>query len=279
MAKPLTVLLLLLSCLQVPSLGRELSYASWNIRWESQEDIDAGNGWDKRREPIAGIIKFHDFDIIGLQEGSPPRLRDLTELLPDYEFIVSDTMEFNPIAIRKGMFTVVDHGRFYLSKTPEKKSKSWDSKHARYCTWAKLKFGQDSLFIFNVHFDYHGKDAQAESAKLMNRKIFTMANKAPFIFAGDLNFTPDSKSYQNLDTRVMSDAKKIAEVSIAPNGSYNYFDPSKFSEWQFDHIFVAPGTKVKRFGILNETYYDGEKFRYPSDHSPLMIRFFIGDSN
>jgi hypothetical protein len=61
----------------------------------------------------------------------------------------------------------------------------------------------------------------------------------------------------------MNDAKKIAEVSIAPNGSYNYFDPSKFSEWQFDHIFVAPGTKVKRFGILNETYYDGEKFRYP----------------
>ena len=201
------------------------------------------------------------------------------ELLPDYEFIVSDTMEFNPIAIRKGMFTVTDHGRFYLSKTPEKKSKSWDSKHARYCTWAKLKFGQDSLYIFNVHFDYHGKDAQAESAKLMNRKIFTMANKSPFIFAGDLNFIPGSKSYQNLDTRIMNDAKKIAEVSIAPNGSYNYFDPSKFSEWQFDHIFVAPGTKVKRFGILNETYYDGEKFRYPSDHSPLMIRFFIGGND
>lgn len=46
------------------------------------------------------------------------------ELLPDYEFIVSDTMEFNPIAIRKGMFTVVDHGRFYLSKTPEKRARA-----------------------------------------------------------------------------------------------------------------------------------------------------------
>lgn len=279
MAKPLTILVALLFCLQVPSIGRELSYASWNIRWESQQDIDEGNGWSKRKEPIANIIKFHDFDIIGLQEGSPPRLRDLMELLPDYEFILSDTMEYNPIVIRKGMFTVRDHGRFYLSKTPEKKSKSWDSKHARYCTWAKLIFNQDTLYIFNVHFDYHGKEAQFESAKLMNRKIFTMANKAPFIFAGDLNFTPDSKSYQNLDTRVMSDAKKIAEFSIAPNGSYNYFDPSKSSVWQFDHIFVAPGTKVKRFGILNETYYDGEKFRYPSDHSPLMIRFFIGNDN
>jgi hypothetical protein len=69
------------------------------------------------------------------------------------------------------MFSVVDFGRFYLSKTPEKKSKSWDSKHTRNCTWAKLEFNQDTIYIFNVHFDYHGKDAQRESALLMNKKF------------------------------------------------------------------------------------------------------------
>ena len=278
MTKFFTILLLLLSGIPALSYGDELRYASWNIRWESQQDIEEGNAWEKRKEPIANAIKFHDFDIIGLQEGSPPRLRDLMELLPDYEFILSDTMEYNPIVIRKGMFTVMDFGRFYLSKTPEKKSKSWDSKHARYCTWAKLKFKQDSLYIFNVHFDYHGKDAQAESAKLMSRKIPAMTKKAPFIFAGDLNFTADSKSYQNLNPHVMSDAKKIAEFSSTPNGSYNHFDPSRYGIWQIDHIFVAPGTKVKRFGILNETYYDGERFRYPSDHSPITIRFELSDN-
>jgi endonuclease/exonuclease/phosphatase family metal-dependent hydrolase len=278
MTKFFTILLLLLSGIPALSYGEELRYASWNIRWESQSDIEEGNAWEKRKEPIANAIKFHDFDIIGLQEGSPPRLRDLMELLPDYEFILSDTMEYNPIVIRKGMFTVMDFGRFYLSKTPEKKSKSWDSKHARYCTWAKLKFKQDSLYIFNVHFDYHGKDAQAESAKLMSRKIPAMTKKAPFIFAGDLNFTADSKSYQNLNPHVMSDAKKIAEFSSTPNGSYNHFDPSRYGIWQIDHIFVAPGTKVKRFGILNETYYDGERFRYPSDHSPITIRFELSDN-
>ena len=279
MTRFFAILLALLPYIHSLSYGEELRYATWNIRWEDPKDVENGNAWEKRKEPIANIIKFHDFDIIGLQEGSPYRLKQLMELLPEYDIVLSDTMEYNPIVIRKGMFTVMDHGRFYLSKTPEKKSKSWDSKHARYCTWAKLKFKQDSLYIFNVHFDYHGKDAQAESAKLMSRKIPAMAQKAPFIFAGDLNFTADSKSYQNLNPHVMSDAKKIAKFSSTPNGSYNHFDPSRYGIWQIDHIFVAPGTKVKRFGILNETYYDGEKFRYPSDHSPLTIRFSIGDNN
>ena len=278
MTKFFTILLLLLSGIPALSYGEELRYASWNIRWESQQDIDEGNAWEKRKEPIASAIKFHDFDIIGFQEGSPPRLRDLMELLPDYEFILSDTMEYNPIVIRKGMFTVMDFGRFYLSKTPEKKSKSWDSKHARYCTWAKLKFKQDSLYIFNVHFDYHGKDAQAESAKLMSRKIPAMTKKAPFIFAGDLNFTADSKSYQNLGNFIKKrNARDLADSISAPNGSYNYFDPTRTSPWTFDHIFVSPQVKVHRYEILNETYRDEERDRYPSDHSPVTILFELDE--
>lgn len=274
MIRVLVILFALLPLMNSFSYGGELRYATWNIRWESNDDIEKGNAWEKRVVPIANVIKFHDFDIIGLQEGSPYRLKQLMELLPGYEIILSDTMEYNPIVVRKGMFEIAETGRFYLSKTPEKKSKSWDSKHARYCTWAKLKFNQDSLYIFNVHFDYHGKEAQAESALLMNRKILAMAGNAPFIFAGDLNFTAESKSYQNLGTCVkMNDARKIAEFSSTPNGSYNHFDPTRQGIWQIDHIFVAPGIKVKRFGILNETYYDGEKFRYPSDHSPVTIRF------
>lgn len=279
MKRLLTLLVVLLSCIHSISYGEDLRYATWNIRWEDEKDIEKGDAWKKRIEPIANVIKAHHFDIIGLQEGSPYRLKQLMQLLPEYEIILSDTMEFNPIVVRKGMFSVAEFGRFYLSKTPEKKSKSWDSKHARYCTWAKLKFNQDSLYIFNVHFDYHGKDAQAESAKLMNRKIFSMAGKTPFIFAGDLNFTNSSKSYQNLDTHVMKDSRTSADTAIAPNGSYNYFDPNRSSEWTFDHVFVSPQIKVRHYEILNETYNDGERDRYPSDHSPVTILFELNRNN
>lgn len=280
MSRFLTFLFALLPWIYVPSHGVELRYATWNIRWEDPKDIERGDGWEKRKEPIANVIKFHDFDIIGLQEGSPYRLKQLMELLPEYRIILSDTMEYNPIVVKKDLFEIVDSGRFYLSKTPERKSKSWDSKHPRYCTWAKLKFGQDSLFVFNVHFDYHGKDAQAESAKLMNKKILAIAKDAPFIFAGDLNFTADSKSYQNLGTCIkMNDAQKTADSVSTPNGSYNYFDPNRISEWTFDHILVSPLIKVFYYKILNETYQDGEQVRYPSDHSPVTIRFELSPNN
>lgn len=280
MNKFTATIFVLLFCLTAHSFGEELRYATWNIRWEAPKDIENGDAWEKRKEPIANVIKANDFDIIGLQEGSPYRLKQLMELLPEYEIILSDTMEYNPIVVRKGMFNVVESGRFYLSKTPEKKSKSWDSKHTRHCTWAKIKFNQDSLYIFNVHFDYHGKDAQAESATLMNKKILAIAGDAPFIFAGDLNFTADSKSYQNLGTCIkMNHSKDIADSAKATNGSYNYFDPERFSKWTFDHILVSPLIKVYYYEILNETYLDGEKKRYPSDHSPVTIRFELDKNN
>lgn len=280
MRKFLVILLALLPSIQGLSYGKDVLYATWNIRWEGPKDIESGNAWDKRKEPIANIIKDHNFDIIGLQEGSPTRLKQLMELLPDYDIILSDTLEYNPILIRKGMFTIADFGRFYLSKTPEKKSKSWDSKHTRHCTWAKLVFNQDSLYIFNVHFDYHGKDAQRESALLMNKKILAIAEDAPFIFAGDLNFTAGSKSYKNLGTCIkMNDSKSVADSAFAPNGSYNYFDPNKKSPWTFDHIMVSPLIKIHRYEILNETYLDNGMLRYPSDHSPVTIQFELNGNN
>lgn len=280
MRKFLVILLALLPSIQGLSYGKDVLYATWNIRWEGPKDIESGNAWDKRKEPIANIIKDHNFDIIGLQEGSPTRLKQLMELLPDYDIILSDTLEYNPILIRKGMFTIADFGRFYLSKTPEKKSKSWDSKHTRNCTWAKLEFNQDTIYIFNVHFDYHGKDAQRESALLMNKKILAIAKDTPFIFAGDLNFTAESKSYKNLGTCIkMNDSKNVADSAFAPNGSYNYFDPNKKSPWTFDHIMVSPLIKIHRYEILNETYLDNGMLRYPSDHSPVTIQFELNGNN
>ena len=63
-----------------------ISFASWNIRWQSPEDVEKGNAWSKRFEPIADVIKFYDFDIICIQESSTNREQDLMPLLQDYVF-------------------------------------------------------------------------------------------------------------------------------------------------------------------------------------------------
>ena len=272
MTKNFAIFLLALFCTASFCCAKMLRYATWNVRWESPKDIENGDSWEKRKGPIAKVIRNHDFDIVGLQEGSTYRMKQLLELLPDYEILQTDSIEYNPIFIKKNTFQVLEQGRFYLSKTPHKKSKSWDSQHNRHCNWAKLKFDNDTLFVFNVHFDYKGKDAQFESSKLMDKKIFAIAGNAPFIFAGDLNFTQDSDSYKQLGTLIkMNDSRKVADEISATNGSYNYFNPQRKSEWTFDHIFASPRIKVHSYKILDETYQDGDKKRYPSDHLPVTI--------
>ena len=70
MKRLLTLLVVLLSCIHSISYGEDLRYATWNIRWEDEKDIKKGDAWEKRKEPIANVIKAHHFDIIGLQDSS-----------------------------------------------------------------------------------------------------------------------------------------------------------------------------------------------------------------
>ncbi|WP_407455935.1 endonuclease/exonuclease/phosphatase family protein [Fibrobacter sp.] len=271
----------LLGCLLLVEVGtsyaqkvEKISFASWNIRWQSESDIENGNAWKKRFEPIANVIRFYDFDIVAMQEGSASKRDDLAPLLNDYVFIEIDSTEHNPILIKKDMFKLLDKGKFYLSETPEKKSKSWDSKHNRFCLWAKLQKDSTQFFVFNTHFDYHGKTARTEGAKVMYQWIPSIAANTPYIAAGDFNSVEGSVPYEILmSIPGIKDAKDVAQFTHIVKKSYNYFDPYRNSKWDLDHVFVDSRIPVYRYGVLNEMYFDGESYRYPSDHSPIMMVF------
>ena len=40
-------------------------------------------------------------------------------------------------------------------------------------------------------------------------------------------------------------------------------------------MFCRGGVDILRYGILRETYFDGENFRFPSDHHPVMIEIEV----
>ncbi len=257
------------------SSNREfLTLASYNIRWQSAGDAENGDAWSKRKRPIADLIRFYDFDIVGIQEGSASKNAALRELLPGYEFLTLDSNDANPLLVRKGMFRVRRAGRFYLSSNPGKRQKGWDAKHIRYCNWFELEFEGKRFFVFNTHFDYHGKKAKLESARFVPEKVQSIAREKPFLFSGDFNSAAASQPYELLTSSgILLDAKSRAEFSYEVKKSYNYFDPQKYSPWDLDHIFTNSLVHIHRFGVLNDVYYDGEKFRYPSDHSPLVVVF------
>ena len=94
----------------------------------------------------------------------------------------------------------------------------------------------------------------------------------------------------------MRDSYQIAEFRYAPNGTFNSFHPDRFTERSNDHLFLTKEFKVKRYGILTDTYrakaqektakeqdpnfpkeVSMEKYdaRTPSDHFPVMIEVVV----
>src|SRR5690606_14335018 len=74
------VLLSLLIC--ASEFAQDLKVATYNIRYASSNDI--GNLWQDRAPYVAALVRFHDFDVFGTQEGLPEQLTDLEGMLPTY---------------------------------------------------------------------------------------------------------------------------------------------------------------------------------------------------
>ena len=55
-----------------------LNVATFNLRMDTPKDGD--NAWPNRKEMVKGLIRFHDFDIFGTQEGFKHQLDNILEL-------------------------------------------------------------------------------------------------------------------------------------------------------------------------------------------------------
>ena len=56
--------------------------ATYNLRLLNDGDAAQGDGWEQRHPYVAQLIRFHEFNIFGTQEGYKKQLEDLKALLP-----------------------------------------------------------------------------------------------------------------------------------------------------------------------------------------------------
>ena len=271
------------------SMITPFTVATYNIRYANNGDSINGNGWGQRYPYIAKLFQFHGFDIFGTEEGKYQQLQDLKTAMPAYDYIGvgrddgKTGGEFSAIFYRKDMFEVLDHGDFWLSTQTDHPNKGWDAALPRICTWGKFRM-KTTGFIFvyyNLHMDHIGKQARTESAKLILQRIKDMPEKLPVILSGDFNVDQFNDSYRLLNTSgVLQDSFDKAEFIYNSNGTFNNFNVDNWTNRRIDHIFLTNDFKVKKYGILTDTYQskttknDGEETyqaRTPSDHYPVMI--------
>lgn len=255
---------------------QELIVGSFNLRYDNPRD--SGNLWVNRAPVVAGLIRFHDFDIFGTQEGLKNQLEDIRESLPQYSYYGlgrddgKDKGEHSAIFFKKDRFEVLNKGDFWLSETPGKPSLGWDAKCChRICSWTYLldKNTKKKFYFFNVHFDHQGVKAREESSKLMLQKIKEIAGSQPVIFTGDLNGDHKSACYQALaSSPLIKDTYNEVKFPYANNASFNGFGAQLERNEIIDHVFINDNFSVQKWGILTDSYHG----RFPSDHFPVLVK-------
>lgn len=268
----LALLLLLLAPMAFAQV--DLNVATYNLRYDNPGD--GKNIWPDRRDALRALVRYHEFDLWGTQEGLANQLTDL-DTLGDYARVGvgrddgQHAGEHSAIFYRSARFALEDHGDFWLSATPEQPSLGWDARCCkRIATWARLrdKPSGRAFVVLNAHFDHEGVVARRESAHLLLRRARALAGTLPLIVMGDLNSTPDSEAYATIGA-ALRDARTVSQMPpYGPVATFNDFDIAKPARERIDYIFLSPQWQVLRYAVLT----DSVDARYPSDHFPVVTR-------
>lgn len=250
----------------------QVRVASYNLRMDTERD--GIHAWAFREQAVIALLRFHDLEIIGTQEGFLHQVEALTRSGVYEAFGAGrddgkQAGEHAAILYKTDRFQLLDGGNFWLSETPDVPSLGWDATCChRVTTWVQLKELNTGnvLFVFNTHFDHQGVEARKESSKLLLQKIQQIAGNQPVICMGDFNSTPETTQIQEL-AAVLQDAYEVSvEPPYGPVGTFNGFKWEAEMNNRIDYVFLSSHFTVLRYATLS----DSKDQKFPSDHLPVV---------
>ena len=271
-----TSILLFLLFSALNSTAQSYTVMTFNLRYNNPSD--GNQQWDKRKEFTLDIIKDHQCDLLGIQEGLLDQVRYLDMALPDYnrEGIGRtdgiDKGEFAAIYYKADKFNKIEGGTFWLSEDPDKPTMGWDAAVIRICTWVKLQdkaTGKKILFM-NTHFDHIGETARLESAKLIIQKSKLLSKDGySVIITGDFNSTSETEPIKELLRDFNDSRSACSSKPEGPEGTFQDFGRSTEPLERIDFIFLEKG----KWQVTNYSTDDRKKGElFSSDHYPVVAK-------
>ncbi|WP_034920494.1 endonuclease/exonuclease/phosphatase family protein [Gillisia sp. CAL575] len=277
------LLILIFSILFVSCSAQQHSIMTYNIRLDVKSDGE--NAWPNRKDFLLNQVKFYEPDILGTQEGLPHQIKFLNENLDHYKFIGEgrdggNKGEYTAIFYNSEKLKIIDQGTFWLSETPEKISKGWNSAYIRICTYGLFQNTKtkEKFWVFNTHLDNKGQEARLQSVDLIAQKIMELnVKKYPFIVTGDFNVEPNDEVIKKFEQFTQDSKMMSTKVVFGPNGTFNGFQFSEPVERRIDYIMFGKGfgLSVEKYGVLS----DSKDLKYPSDHLPVYVEFNLKDNS
>ncbi len=246
---------------------------TYNIRYDNPQDGD--NQWTNRKAAIVDMLLYYRPDIFGIQEGLHHQVSYLDAQLADYNYVGvgrDDGLmrgEYTAIFYNTQRYTPIETQTYWLSSTPDRVSVGWDASMERITTFAVLVNHsiQDTLYVFNAHFDHIGSEARERSAQLINSLIakHQLMDKRVVVM-GDLNCLPDDMPIHTF-MEVLNDSYEISKVDpYGPSGTWCSFDIMEEPKRRIDYILT------KNLSVIKQRHIDDKR---PdnlnlSDHLPVL---------
>lgn len=268
------ILLLFVLCgFCLGSQAQDLKIISFNIRYNSWNNIDGENGWPNRKAAVAKMILEEQPAAIGLQEALIDQLQYLDSALTHYRRIGvgrddgKEAGEFMAIYYDTTRLELLSYRTRWLSETPDVPTKGWDAACYRTVTIARFhdrQSGKEFQYL-NTHLDHMGKTARAEGVKLIVQllKENSISDNVPVIVGGDMNSTIEDKIFQSFYHVNLKPARELTKNTSYVD-TYNAYGKEKSA--LIDHFFVRD-VKVKQFRTLDGNY----GVPYISDHYPIEV--------
>lgn len=274
MTKYIYLFIFLIQLIPVILFG-QTSIISYNIRYSTPNDYE--NQWEYRKEEVTQLIDYYSPEIFGIQEGLDEQVKYIDTLLSNYSYVGVGRDdgelkgEYTAIFYKHERLKLISTKTYWLSETPDRVSIGWDASMERIATFGEFYDIQtnDTLNVFNCHFDHIGKVSRKNSAKLIleiieDRRI---SNKK-IIVMGDFNCEPDDEPIQILKANLEDSYNSTGTKTYGPFGTFNQFNTERLLQTRIDYILVK-NIKVKEYRHIDDRRKNN---LYPSDHLPIQIR-------
>ncbi len=250
----------------------ELTFMTFNVRFDAPVDASVGNGWIYRLDSVIETVRRFAPHVVGFQEALRSQLDDLARAFPDYRIVgkpreAGDLGEYVPVLFDSRRFTAEEYGDFWLSPTPEAEgSRGWDTDVPRHCTWTRLNLrGAETRFaVFNTHLDRWGSLARLEAARLIVTRV-GVAPELPSVVLGDMNAEEGSDTVQALLDAGLKDSFREIYPDVTDVQTVHHYTDLSGTE-KLDYIMCDGRWKVLQAAIVREPAAG----RLPSDHFPVV---------
>lgn len=274
--KRILLIVMLMNALHAFS-QQPLHVMTFNIRLNTASD--SANAWPYRKDLAASQVLFYQVHLLGVQEALHDQVLDLRQRLPNYISFGGGRDdgktkgEYSAIFYDTTRLQLNRGDMFWLSQTPSVPgSVGWDAAITRMVTWCNFtdRITGTSFFAFNTHFDHMGKQARAESARLLLQQVKAISGNTPVIVMGDFNSTPSDEPIRIITDKSnpahLADSKAASQTPhYGPTGTFNGFQAKERDNDPIDYIFIRNGITVLRHATFSETWQG----RFSSDHFPV----------